>query len=105
MKTSDFDYYLPPECIAQTPVEPRDLSRLLVLDRQSGAIGHAVFWDLGRYLIPGDCLVLNETRDSGAVVCAEAYRRQSGIRCSSTGRMLLSSDARTTWRPWSVEKD
>jgi len=73
MKTSDFDYHLPSECIAQTPVEPRDSSRLLVLNRQSGAISHTVFRDLGRYLNPGDCLVLNETR----VIPARLYARKS----------------------------
>lgn len=62
MKTSDFDYELPPEFIAQTPIEPRDTSRLLVLDRQTGEIEHAVFRDLGSFLNPGDLLVLNETR-------------------------------------------
>jgi S-adenosylmethionine:tRNA ribosyltransferase-isomerase len=62
MLTSDFDYALPPECIAQTPVEPRDSSRLLVLERQTGQIEHAVFRELGSYLNPGDLLILNETR-------------------------------------------
>jgi len=62
MKTSDFDYDLPQEFIAQTPIEPRDSSKLLVLDRKSGNIKeHAVFRDLGRYLQPGDLLVLNKT--------------------------------------------
>ena len=62
MKISDFDYELPEEFIAQTPVEPRDASRLLVLDRRSGEVEHAHFCDLPRYLLPGDVLVLNETR-------------------------------------------
>jgi S-adenosylmethionine:tRNA ribosyltransferase-isomerase len=62
MRTSDFDYDLPPVYIAQTPVEPRDSSRLLVLERSSGAIEHTVFREIGRYLEPGDVLVLNETR-------------------------------------------
>ncbi len=62
MLTSDFDYDLPAEFIAQHPVEPRDASRLLVLDRKSGRIEHAIFRDLGKYLTPGDLLVLNETR-------------------------------------------
>ncbi len=62
MKTSDFDYHLPVELIAQTPLEPRDSSRLLVLERASGGIEHNVFRDLGRYLNPGDLLVMNETR-------------------------------------------
>jgi S-adenosylmethionine:tRNA ribosyltransferase-isomerase len=62
LKTSDFDYHLPPDFIAQTPVEPRDASRLLVLSRSTGEVQHAIFRDLGGYLRPGDLLVLNETR-------------------------------------------
>jgi S-adenosylmethionine:tRNA ribosyltransferase-isomerase len=62
LKTSDFDYHLPPEYIAQTPIEPRDSSRLLILDRDNGAIRHSVFREIGNYLRPGDLLVLNETR-------------------------------------------
>ncbi|MBI4731567.1 MAG: tRNA preQ1(34) S-adenosylmethionine ribosyltransferase-isomerase QueA [Chloroflexi bacterium] len=62
MKTSDFDYSLPPACIAQTPIEPRDSSRLLVLKRDTGTLEHSVFRDIGRYLKPGDLLVLNQTR-------------------------------------------
>ncbi len=62
MKTSDFDYDLPPELIAQTPIEPRDAARLLQLDRSSGALGHFHFYDLPDLLRPGDLLVANESR-------------------------------------------
>ena len=62
MKTSDFDFQLPEELIAQTPLERRDASRLLTLDRESGAVGHHHFYDLPRFLRPGDCLVLNDSR-------------------------------------------
>ena len=62
MHTSDFDYHLPPEQIAQTPAEPRDASRLLVLHRDSGLIEHRIFRDIGAYLRPGDLLVANESR-------------------------------------------
>jgi S-adenosylmethionine:tRNA ribosyltransferase-isomerase len=62
MRTSDFDYHLPPELIAQTPLEPRDASRLLVLDRATGRMEHSRFADLLHYLQPGDVLVLNESR-------------------------------------------
>ncbi len=62
MKTSDFDYTLPPEKIAQTPVEPRHASRLLVLERSTGKIEHAHFREIGSYLDPGDLLVVNQTR-------------------------------------------
>jgi S-adenosylmethionine:tRNA ribosyltransferase-isomerase len=62
MKTSDFDYYLPESSIAQTPAEPRDSSRLLVLDRASGNLEHKIFRNILDYLKPNDLLVLNQTR-------------------------------------------
>ena len=62
MKTSDFDYDLPPERIAQTPIEPRDASRLLVAQRASGELTHRAFADIGDYLRPGDVLVANDSR-------------------------------------------
>lgn len=79
MKTSDFFYDLPEELIAQTPVEPRNSSRLMILSRDSGAVEHKHFYNLPEFLKPGDCLVLNDTRvlparmygvreDTGAVV-------------------------------------
>ncbi len=62
MKTSDFYYDLPQELIAQTPLQRRDASRLMVLDKTTGAIQHRHFYDLPEYLRPGDCLVLNDSR-------------------------------------------
>ncbi|MCB6872139.1 tRNA preQ1(34) S-adenosylmethionine ribosyltransferase-isomerase QueA [Flavonifractor plautii] len=62
MKTADFDFYLPEELIAQTPLERRDASRLLVLDKETGATRHMHFFDLPTLLRPGDCLVLNDSR-------------------------------------------
>jgi len=62
LKTSDFDYQLPPELIAQTPIEPRDSSRLLVINRHSGAIEHRHFKDITDYLQAGDVLVFNDSR-------------------------------------------
>lgn len=62
MKTSDFDYHLPESSIAQTPAEPRDSSRLLVLHREDGKIDHKIFRDVIDYLKPNDLLVLNQTR-------------------------------------------
>lgn len=62
MKTSDFDYYLPEELIAQTPVEPRDNSRLLVYNRMEDKIYHKKFSDILEFLRPGDVLVRNNTR-------------------------------------------
>lgn len=61
-RTSDFDFALPPELIAQAPAERRDASRLLVVDRAAGTIGHRVFSDFLEYPQPGDAVVLNETR-------------------------------------------
>jgi S-adenosylmethionine:tRNA ribosyltransferase-isomerase len=60
--TSDFDYNLPPERIAQTPVEPRHSSRLLIMDRYSGELEHKIFWDLPDFLQKNDLLVMNDTR-------------------------------------------
>ncbi len=62
VRTSDFDYHLPAERIAQTPIEPRDASRLLVVHRQSGQFEHRTFADIGEYLRPGDVLVANDSR-------------------------------------------
>ena len=76
MRTSDFDYHLPPEQIAQTPAEPRDASRLLVLHRASGLIEHRIFRDIGAYLRPGDLLVANESR----VIPARLFGEKSGDR-------------------------
>jgi len=72
MKTSDFNYHLPPECIAQTPIEPRDHSRLLVLRRDQDAVEDSVFHNLGNYLNNGDLLVINQTR----VIPARLFARK-----------------------------
>lgn len=62
MDVTDFDYDLPQELIAQTPVEPRDSSRLLVMDKNTGELEHRHFYNLPEYLKPGDLLVFNDTR-------------------------------------------
>ena len=62
MKRTDFSFDLPEELIAQTPLQRRDGSRLLHLDKHTGAVEHGHFYDLPRYLKPGDCLVLNDSR-------------------------------------------
>lgn len=62
MKKSDFFYHLPEELIAQQPIEPRDASRLMLLDRKNGEIQHKTFSDITDFINPGDCLVLNDTR-------------------------------------------
>lgn len=78
MKLSDFMYDLPEARIAQTPIEPRDHSRLMVLHRDTGAIEHKHFYDIIDYLNPGDCLVINETK----VIPARLYgERPTGGAC------------------------
>ncbi len=77
MKTSDFDYQLPESFIAQTPVEPRDSSRLLVLNRKTGELEHRLFREIGQYLRKGDLLVLNQTRVIPARIFA---RKETGGR-------------------------
>ena len=72
MKLSEFDYYLPDELIAQTPIEKRDQSRLMVLDKNTGKIEHKVFKDIIDYLEPGDCLVRNNTK----VIPARLYGKK-----------------------------
>src|SRR5947209_12403397 len=62
MKISDFDYDLPQELIAQTPIEARDASRLLVVHRDTGSFEHRHFRDMGEYLRPGDLLIANQSR-------------------------------------------
>jgi len=72
MKTSDFDYDLPEVSIAQTPADPRDSSRLLVLHREKDEVEHRLFRDVTDYLNPGDLLILNQTR----VIPARIYARK-----------------------------
>ena len=62
MKTSDFYYDLPPELIAQTPIQRRDSSRLMMLNRETGKVAHQHFYDLPEFLRSGDCLILNDSR-------------------------------------------
>ncbi len=74
MKTSDFYYDLPEELIAQTPLEPRDSSRMLVMDRNSGALQHRHFYDILNYLREGDCLIMNDSR----VIPARIFGEKEG---------------------------
>ena len=91
MKTSDFDYDLPGHMIAQTPAEPRDSSRLLVLHRDSGEVEHRIFSDLPQYLRKDDLLVLNQTRVIPARVFA---RKKTGGRIEL---LLLRKRNLLTW--------
>ena len=92
MKTSDFYYDLPPELIAQTPLERRDGSRLMTLDKATGAVGHAHFYDLPRYLRSGDCLVLNDSRVLPARLIGR--REPGGGACEV---LLLTDKGDKTW--------
>ncbi len=94
MKTSDFDYHLPPELIAQTPLEPRDSCRLLVLDRRAGSVEHRSFRDLPDYLDPGDVLVMNDSRVLPG--------RLVGRREATGGRVELLLLRRVGPRTWRV---
>ena len=62
LRTTDFDYVLPPDLIAQVPAPVRDHSRLLTLDRTTGSLRHRIFRDLAEHLVPGDLLVINEAK-------------------------------------------
>ncbi|WP_027628019.1 tRNA preQ1(34) S-adenosylmethionine ribosyltransferase-isomerase QueA [Ruminiclostridium cellobioparum] len=92
MNLQEFDYYLPEELIAQHPLERRDMSRLMVLDRESGEIDHKLFKDITDYFAEGDCLVLNNTR----VIPARLLGQKEG----SGGKIefvLLKRIAGDTW--------
>lgn len=91
MKTSDFNYNLPESSIAQTPIEPRDSSRLLVLHRDTGRLEHRIFREIGDTLRAGDLLVLNQTR----VIPARIYaRKDTGGRVEL---LLLRRRDELTW--------
>jgi S-adenosylmethionine:tRNA ribosyltransferase-isomerase len=91
MKTSDFDYKLPSEQIAQIPIEPRHDSRLLIMNRQAGMLEHTTFWHIGDYLQPGDLLVINHTR----VIPARIYaQKPSGGKVEI---LLLRRQDETSW--------
>lgn len=92
MNTSDFYYELPDELIAQTPIEPRDSSRLLVLGRNSGEIEHKHFYNIIDYLNEGDCLVVNDSR----VIPARIY----GVKAETGARvefLLLKQVSGNKW--------
>ena len=106
MQTSDFDYLLPPERIAQTPAEPRDSARLLVLPRTDGPVAHRRFTDILSYLQPGDLLVANESRvlparlfgqksDTGGRVEALLLRPAAGPGDPAGAPASASPDKRT----------
>lgn len=91
MKTSDFDYDLPLERIAQTPIEPRHASRLLVMDRGKPDLEHKTFWQVADYLNPGDLVVINQTR----VIPARIFAQKS--TGGKVELLLLRREDLTTW--------
>ena len=92
MKTKDFDYELPPELIAQTPIERRDASRLLCLDKRTGAFSHHHFYELPDFLQSGDCLILNDSRVLPARLLGQ--RLPGGGACEV---LLLIDRGENTW--------
>lgn len=92
MKTSDFYYDLPKELIAQTPLENRDSSRMLVMNRKSGEIRHRVFRDITEYFKPGDCLILNNTKVLPARMYGERIDTGSVVEF-----LLLNQKSYDTW--------
>ena len=92
MKTHDFFFDLPEELIAQTPIERRDASRLLVLDKTTGEWEHRHFYDLPEYLRPGDCLILNDSRVLPARLLGQ--RLPGGGACEV---LLLIDKGDKTW--------
>ena len=92
LKTSDFNFELPEELIAQTPMEKRDGSRLLTLDRITGKTEHMHFFDLPKYLRPGDCLVLNNTRVLPARLIGHRERTGGAIEV-----LLLLDKGENVW--------
>lgn len=93
MKTSDFDYELPPQHIAQTPVEPRDSARLMVLDRSETEIAQARFSDIGDYLRPEDLLVVNRSRVIPARLAARKLATGGKVEV-----LLLERVGVTAWK-------
>lgn len=93
MHTSDFDYLLPPERIAQIPVEPRDASRLMSLDRTSGVVEHHYFSDILNYLRAGDLMVFNQSR----VIPARLYGRRKDTS-GNVELLLLRRESSGDWQ-------
>jgi S-adenosylmethionine:tRNA ribosyltransferase-isomerase len=94
MNTDEFDYYLPQELIAQHPLKDRASARLLTLDKNSGTVGHDVFYNVKKYLKKGDCLVLNDTR----VIPARLY----GVKEGTGGAIEFLLLHRKTQDDWEV---
>ncbi len=92
LRTSDFDFDLPEELIAQTPMEPRDASRLMTLDKRTGETGHRQFWEITDLLKPEDCLILNDSR----VLPARIYGVKDGTG-ANVEFLLLENKGNDIW--------
>lgn len=92
LKTKDFYYDLPKELIAQTPIEPRDASRLLTLNKETGELAHKHFYDIVDCLMPGDCLILNDSR----VLPARIYGIKEGTG-AKVEFLLLTCRGENVW--------
>ena len=92
MRTRDFFYDLPPELIAQDPLERRDHSRLMLLGRQSGEVSHKHFYDIVEELMPGDCLILNDSR----VLPARLYGTKESTE-ATVEFLLLTQKGENLW--------
>ncbi len=93
LSTADFDYFLPEEQIAQLPLEPRDSSRLMVIDRESGDISHKHFYDIVDHLREGDTLVVNDSR----VIPARLYGHAEGRPEAAVELLLLRQRGDNEW--------
>ena len=93
LSTADFDYFLPEEQIAQLPLEPRDSSRLMVIDRESGNIAHKHFYDIVDHLREGDTLVVNDSR----VIPARLYGHADGRPEAAVELLLLRQRGDNEW--------
>lgn len=93
MKKSDFYYDLPEELIAQTPLLQRDHSRLMTLDRKTGKVSHEHFYNIIDHLVPGDCLVINDTR----VLPARLYGQKTGGGSAAVEVLLLENIEGDLW--------
>lgn len=92
MKLEEFDYNLPEELIAQTPIKQRDASRLMVVDKETGELVHKHFYDIIDYLNPGDTLVLNDTKVLPARLIGEKEETKAVIEV-----LLLKNKEKDTW--------
>ena len=93
MKTSDFDYYLPKELIAQTPLKNREKARMMLLDKKTGKTSDEIFENIGKYLKKGDTLVLNDTKVMPARIFGHREGKEEAIEV-----LLLKQNENDRWQ-------